>query len=121
MIGIICGSEIEADYKDAASLLYDAAQTCTFIIAESMDFSVSDLSAAELGLIRYAGEKDVKTLNIDKARKELESAVERVDFMFRTDYDTVDSLPVLLRHLRNDNYNIARLNEQKAAEYGLTE
>lgn len=120
-IGIICGSEFEADYKYAASLLYDAAQTCTFIIAESTDFIASDISAAELGLILYDSEANAETLNIDQTRKELENAKSRIDFMLKTDYETVDSLPILLRLLRNDNYNIARLNEQKAADYKVTE
>jgi len=120
-IGIICGSELEADYEYAASLLYDAAQTCTFIIAESTDYIASERSADELGLILYTSETNAETLNIEQAKKGLENAKSRIDIMLKTDYETIDSLPVLLRLLRNDNYNIARLNEQKAAEYNVTE
>lgn len=117
ILGIICGSDIEADYGRASSLLYDAARTCSFIMATSSDYIFSDVTPDELGLIYYCGSSDADDLVTDIALKTLRNAEQRVDFIFKSSEETADNLAALLRTLRNENYNIARLSELRAAEY----
>ncbi len=120
-IGIICGSEPEQDYSAAAPLLFDAAQTCTFIIAESADDAATEQTAEDLGLIAYCSADDAKPLVFETELSRLRKADNRIDFMFTTDEQTLEDLPALLRILRNENYNISRLSEQKADDYANME
>jgi len=117
IIGIICGSDIEADYASAASLLYDAARTCSFIIATSSNYVIFDEASEQLGLIYYCSSSDAVDLKLDSALRTLKKAEERVDFIFNSSEKTADDLASLLRTLRSENYNIARLSELRAAEY----
>lgn len=114
MLGIICGEDHSGDYNTASSLLFDAARTTTFITAaESPD--------EESGLINYCSPANAEELRLPDCIKTISSADERVDFIFTSSSNTAESLPALLRSLRNDNYNIARLSEVSAAKYAETE
>ena len=97
-------------------MLYDAAHTCTFIIAKGTDYTVSEVSPEDIGLICYGSESDAESIVLKKALTKLEKAEDRVDLMYKSKADTDEALAVLLRTLRNNNYNIARLSELKAAE-----
>ena len=120
-IGIICTNDLESDYSAALSLLYDAAHTCTFLVADSAEYSIPQETCEELGLIYYSSEANTKTLFLKEILTKLGQAEDRIDLMFISNTATADAIPLLLQTLRNDDYNIVRLSELKAAQYGALE
>ena len=117
MLGLICGEELESDYSAASALLFDAAHTSAFMVARELTFNTGEEAEAESGLIIYCAPSDAASLELSACLRALEKAEERMDLIFITAEQTADDLPTLLRTMRSENYNIARLTEVRAAEY----
>lgn len=112
-LGIICGEDITADYASAASLLFEAAQTSSFIVSSAAYSTEED----ESGLIFYCSPSRAQELSISSCLKKLSAAENRLDLIFTTDTQTVENLPSLLKTVKSDNYSTRRLTEARAAEY----